>query len=292
MRDAKGCGKPLRCTVAVALVLWLTTATTAAADSPSDPPRAPSTEWPDDGDAVLIAEALDGRTMRLVDGRLVRLADLLAPHPPLGRETAVAAMTELTDQAHARLAALAVDVPLTIHLADATTDRHDRLVAHAVRQDGLWLQEALVAEGLAVVMPLPGSDIGLLRSLMVAEKGAREAGRGLWAHQEFRVRTPTDADAATDAYRVVEGVVRSVADVRGRVYLNFGDDWRTDLTVSIARSDRPAFDAAGIPLDDLTGAVIRARGWLRDFNGPMINARHPAQLEVLPSAAPSSGGAE
>ena len=31
----------------------------------------------------------------------------------------------------------------------------------------------------------------------------------------------------------------------------------------------------------LQGKRIRVRGWLKSFNGPMINATHPEQIEVL-----------
>lgn len=29
------------------------------------------------------------------------------------------------------------------------------------------------------------------------------------------------------------------------------------------------------------GHILRVRGWLKSFNGPMIEATHPEQIEVL-----------
>ena len=287
MTDAKGCGKPLRrAATSLAVFVVLTAATALSPDARSERRPVRPIEWPGTAEVVHVAEALDGTTIRLVDERIVRLAGLRSPHPPLGLEPAAGAAAGLTERARVRLAALVADRSVTIHVSGMSHDRYDRLVAHAVRQDGLWFQEALVAEGLAVVMPLPGSDDTLLRSLMVAERGAREAQLGLWADHAFRVRTPDDAGAAVDAYRIVEGVVHSVAEVRGRTYLNFGEDWRTDFTVTIAPADRDAFEAAGLSLVALQGIRVRARGWLANFNGPLIEASHTAQIEVLHSAAP------
>ena len=53
--------------------------------------------------------------------------------------------------------------------------------------------------------------------------------------------------------------------VGGRIYLNFGDDWRTDFTVSVAPGDNNLFEEAGINLLSLAGQRIRIRGWLRNF---------------------------
>jgi hypothetical protein len=76
----------------------------------------------------------------------------------------------------------------------------------------------------------------------------------------------------------------------GRIYLNFGDDWRSDFTISIDRKEIPAFAAAGIDLKVLAGKKVRVRGWIEWRNGAMIAATHPEQLELLPDA-PASGDA-
>ncbi len=71
------------------------------------------------------------------------------------------------------------------------------------------------------------------------------------------------------------------AVVRGRVYLNFGADWKTDFTVTVAPRDRRLFDDAGIDPGAFAGARLRVRGWVKQYNGPMIEVTHPEQIEVL-----------
>ena len=72
-----------------------------------------------------------------------------------------------------------------------------------------------------------------------------------------------------------------VAEVRGRIYLNFGDDWRRDFTVRIAPRDKRAFARAGLDLLALEGRTIRVRGWIKWRDGPMIDATHPEQIELV-----------
>ena len=72
----------------------------------------------------------------------------------------------------------------------------------------------------------------------------------------------------------------SAEQVRSRVYLNFTEDWQTDFTIVIAASDLPVFQAAGLDPLALAGRTVRVRGWLRKWNGPMIEATHPEQIEL------------
>ena len=71
------------------------------------------------------------------------------------------------------------------------------------------------------------------------------------------------------------------AVVKRRGYLNLGVDWRTDFTISIASRDVRRFRAMGRRLEGYEGKLGRVRGWLKSYNGPLIDATHPEQIEVL-----------
>ena len=72
-----------------------------------------------------------------------------------------------------------------------------------------------------------------------------------------------------------------VARVKGRAYLNFGTDWKTDFTLVLDEDALRLFDAEGIAPENFEGRTVRARGWLESFNGPMIEITHPEQIEVI-----------
>ena len=76
------------------------------------------------------------------------------------------------------------------------------------------------------------------------------------------------------------------ASVRaGRAYLNFGRDWRTDFTVTIAPEDLKAFRAANIDPASYAGKRVRVRGWIERMNGFEIEAAVPEAIEILPDQA-------
>jgi hypothetical protein len=117
--------------------------------------------------------------------------------------------------------------------------------------------------------------------MLALEREARQARRGLWAHPFYRVLDATETPEFIDSFQLVEGRVRQVAVVRGRAFLNFGADWRTDFTVSLAPAALRRFEGGQAALRGIEGRRIRVRGWLKRQNGPMIKATHPEQIEPL-----------
>ena len=95
------------------------------------------------------------------------------------------------------------------------------------------------------------------------------------------MRGAEDAAQHLGGFELVEGRVIDVAVVRKRVYLNFGADWRSDFTVTIAPRTRRLFEAEGIDPNAYEGRMLRVRGWVKSYNGPLIEATHPEQIEVL-----------
>ena len=68
---------------------------------------------------------------------------------------------------------------------------------------------------------------------------------------------------------------------KNKIYLNFGDNWRTDFTIMITPAIRKKMIAQGHDPLSLQGVKVRVRGWLENYNGPNIELIHPAWLEVL-----------
>jgi len=149
-----------------------------------------------------------------------------------------------------------------------------------------WLQEELVAKGLARVYSFPDNR-ACVAELLARETEARAKRLGVWGSPAYRIQEALDVERLgrlTHSYQLVEGTVASVGEGGGRIYLNFAKDWRNDFTISIERKDAAAFTTAGIDLKGLTGKRVRVRGWVEWRNGPMIEATHPEQIEILPDA--------
>jgi micrococcal nuclease len=221
--------------------------------------------------ADTIAKVLDADTLRLEDGREIRLMGLRVSRP--ADRWSQAARELLQDRALGRQVAL--DPP------EPPTDRRGRLLAQVTTAGGLWLQGLLLEAGLARVETFADNHQGAPEMLAI-EAAARGAGRGLWSEPRFRVLSAAEAETAGEGFHLVEGRVVRMVERRDRFYLDFGQDWRRDFSVTILKRDRAAFKAAGLDPADLADARLRVRGWMRMFNGPMIDATHPQQIERLP----------
>lgn len=230
-----------------------------------------------DGQA-LVTEVVDGDTVVLDNGRQVRLVGIQAPKLPLGRPGFE--KWPLADAAKAALEDMVLGQTVSLGYGGLRTDRYNRLLAHLFLPDGEWVQGRLLEDGMARVYSFPDNR-ALVADMLLREIRARGEQRGIWSVPYYTVLDTAAAAHHIDRFALVEGRVLETARVRGQTYLNFGDDWRTDFTISIAARDWKQFEAGSISHEDYRGRLVRVRGWLRERNGPMINATHPEQIEVL-----------
>ena len=121
----------------------------------------------------------------------------------------------------------------------------------------------------------------VFRAITIASSGLGSFMLGIWGLRFYAVRTQRELSSWIGTFQLVEGKVLKAARIKGRVYLNFGDDWKTDFTVTIGVPARRMFREAGTDPLSLEGKRIRVRGWLKRYNGPMIAATHPEQIEVV-----------
>jgi hypothetical protein len=272
-------GLRVKSAVIWSVVIWILSATATAAAGENGCDAGP---WA----LIETASVADARTIVLGDGRAVRLAGLeslaaLARDPG----TADAMDARLAD----RLAQWLTEKQLRIRILPGKPDRHGRRAAF-VMASGKLLQEHLLDAGLAVFMPesfpgnTTGSDAGVAcaRRLLAVEAAARIARRGGWSEPGIVVAAarPDALSSQFGHFVIFQGIVRSVGTRRDRTYIDFGRHWLSDVTVEITASRRKFFGGEAV-LEDLAGKSVRVRGFLQEKAGPMVSARHAAQIEVL-----------
>ena len=235
-----------------------------------------------DAGVSMIVEVLNTESLLLEDGRALRLVGTLGPRTQSRWAEAMGLAQTLTRS----LEQLVLGQPARLRFGERERDRYGRVLAHVFIEragESVWVQESLVRQGLVMAHSFDDNR-ACVRQLQAAEQSARDTGAGFWGQGVFRVRDAADPDsmqALSYSFQIVEGRVAEVTDKRGRVYINFGADWRTDFTVAVAPSHRKAFDGSGIDLIGLAGQRVRVRGWLKSRNGPLIEATHPEQIELL-----------
>lgn len=247
-----------------ALLLFL--ALPAAAEVLSDP-------------AYGVREITDGDTLILDTDETVRLVGIQAPKLPLGRPGFKA--WPLAEQSRTALQALAQNQALRLRFGGAQKDRHGRILAHLYRStDDLWIQGEMLRLGMARVYSF-SDNRSLVAEMLVLERAARQANRGIWAHPYYAVRTPLELNPYLNSFQLVQGKVIKSARLRDYFFLNFGDDYKTDFTVVIDRRDWRRFEAASIDPAGFKDRIVQVRGWLEYWNGPMLRISHPEQIEVI-----------
>jgi micrococcal nuclease len=230
------------------------------------------------GQTALVIEVVDGDTVVLSNGRQVRLVGIQAPKLPLGRPGFE--KWPMADEAKQALSELVLGKNVTLAFGGQRVDRYNRLLAHLFTGDGGWVQGRLLERGLARVYSFTDNR-ALVKEMLNQEVASRMKRDGIWTSPYYAVLDPVASAAHLDRFALVEGRVLEAAQVRGRVFLNFGADYKTDFTISIAAKDWTLFDQAGIAPQDYTGRKVRVRGWLKSRNGPMIDVTHPEQIEVF-----------
>lgn len=251
--------------IALVPVFLIAVAADATAETALGQARCDLTE----GETAMVAAVPGALTVTLATGMIVRLAGLVVPDEAAAESLAV-------------LQALALGETVTLRYGDVTRDRYDRATAQIflAGDDGVWLQERLLAEGLAIVSGRP-DDRQCLSDLLAAEATGRSAAAGLW--QNYNIPDAWSDTIRTEGGRftLIEGRVVSIGRTASTIYLNFGNDWARDLTVTIGLPDAAIIEDEGDSLDILVGQVIRVRGWLTQRDGPWIRVDHPEQIELL-----------
>jgi len=167
-----------------------------------------------------VANVIDGETLQLTDGRTVRLVGAKAPMPPLGWRGEDP--WPLVDEGKQALTRLASGAEVELRFGGRRTDRHGYAPAQVFVVSGgtrLWLQEEMIAKGLARVYSLPDSR-ACIAELMAQEREARAKRLGVWGSSAYRIESALDVKRLgrlIHSYQLVEGRVASVGEGGGRI---------------------------------------------------------------------------
>lgn len=219
-----------------------------------------------------VAATVDARSVRLDDGREVRLSGI---EP-----------TSTTKQA---LNSLLIGRDVTLRSTDDTPDRYGRQGALVfIGESEISVQAMLLAQGDALVSA-EIADKDCATSLMSSEAEARRQKKGNWADPSAikNAESPDDILSGIGRFMVVEGKVLSVRQSGAMTYLNFGRNWTRGFAVTISRRNLPAFETAGMTLKSLENRRIRVRGWVEGTTGPRIDVLRVGQVELLGANEPT-----
>ncbi len=231
---------------------------------------------------AVVAYVHDGDTLRLKDGRSVRLIGINAPELPRKGETGAAEPHALAARDALR-ALLKEGGEVALRLDAEHRDRYGRLLAHlylpAHLPQGGSVQSRLIEGGHVFTVPVP-PNLWSFSCYQAAEVRARASGAGIWGLADYR---PVDARRLgpdAEGFRIVRGQVSSVSRSSGSWWVNL----EGGMALRVLAEDLKYFE--GFAFNDMKGREIVARGWLsprREGRGAVMRIRHPGAIE-LPAA--------
>jgi endonuclease YncB( thermonuclease family) len=221
-------------------------------------------------DTVRVALVLDGDSLRLTDGREVRLIGINTPeHGKDGK-----AEEPLAREARVLLKRLVEGKEIRLAYDHERQDRYRRTLAHAFLSDGTSVQQAMLGEGLAVVIAIPPNLAHLDRYLR-AETEARRMRRGVWGDAFYQPRDVRQLGAHDTGFHFVSGRVQRVGRSRFSIYLDLDDRF------ALAIPQQHWYHFGGDP-KRFIGKHVIARGWVTaQENRLRLRLSHPAMLQLI-----------
>ncbi|QBX44322.1 thermonuclease family protein [Pseudomonas fluorescens] len=201
--------------------------------------------------SVSVQRVVDGDTLRLSDGRSVRMIGLNTPE--LGKQGR--SDEPFAVAARKRLEALVADSGGRVGLqpGQQAKDHYGRTLAHVYSTSGTNLEAKMLADGLGFQVAV-APNVDLVTCQQAAERSARQAGRGLWR----QLPVLKAEQIRTSGFAVVSGRVSKVQRNRGGIWIELQDS----VVLRVAPNLVGQFDNAR--LQTLQGRQIEARGWVVD----------------------------
>ncbi|MFH1769002.1 MAG: thermonuclease family protein [Candidatus Omnitrophota bacterium] len=228
---------------------------------------------------IKVSEVIDGDTVRLSDGKLLRYIGIDTPEitrkengrfiydpAPFAQEA-----KELNRQ-------LVENKFATIKFDLEKNDSYGRILGYCFVED-TFVNAKLIEEGFAVLSTQPPniSHVDLFVSL---EEKARRKKAGLWG--SYEVIDSDQAEKFINQIRTVRGRVLSTHKSKKAVYLNFGIDYRKDFTVVIFSNCWKTFEKEKVaPQKVYKNKVVEVTGRIREYNGPEIIVCLSYQIKVV-----------
>lgn len=238
-------------------------------------------------ETVAVSLVVDGDTLRLKDGRLVRFIGINTPE--LARKDMPA--EPLANKARNILQSLLEkslsqnssgnDVLVGLRYGTEQKDRYGRTLAHVYLVNGVSAEAEMLSAGMGAQIVVP-PNVWNRECYRAAEESARQEKKGVWSsiyHPIPVVNVPRESRG----FRIISGKVTRVGESKRSIWLNFprrpGEGNREGVAVRISRKDLSHFTTWNPR--QLKGKQVVVRGWVYPHKKQLVmQLRHPFALEI------------
>ena len=228
---------------------------------------------------IKIIEVIDGDTVRLSSGQLLRYIGLDTPEIRIKENGKFLYMPQpFSIEAKSYNEKLVEGKLARIEFDVEKKDHYGRLLGYCFIDD-IFINAKLIEEGYAVLYSRP-PNVKYTDLFVNLQKQARRNNKRLWAN--YAIIDHSQARSYINQIRTVRGKVVDTYQSSKVVFLNFGQDYKTDFTIVIFNDSLDSFLKNNInPATFYRGKTVEVTGKVREYNGPEIIAHSPWEIEVI-----------
>jgi len=228
-------------------------------------------------ETVTVSRVYDGDTVKLSDGRKLRL---------IGINTPEMGSSDRQPEPFAQLATRFVRARMKesnivqIRYGVQKKDRYGRLLVHIFLKDKRNLNALMLEQGLARTLHVPPNN-WQFHCYDNLDKQAQRLKTGLWSNPQFqtsKIKTLKPIKNYKSSFKQINGVVSRIGDSKKNIWINLG----SRFAIRINKSSLHYFN--NIKFDALIGKKITARGYVVYYPKKQqfrMLVRHPIALSIL-----------
>ena len=225
--------------------------------------------WSAGAETVTVREVVDGDSLRLTDGRRVRLVGINAPElgwdgradQPLARDAQRALRDFIGREA------------VQLRYGPDRFDHHGRTLAYVSRENGESAGEHQLRLGLAMMIAIP-PNISHIDRYRLAEHDARASGRGIWKEAYYHPIAASQVGLGDTGFRFVRGTVTRIGKSRKYIYL----DLTPKFAIVVSHENWRYF---GNEPEKFVGKELIVRGWVSRWRDKLrARVGHPSMIEI------------
>ena len=214
----------------------------------------------------------DGDTIRLTDGRKVRIIAINTPEMAHKERPAQALALEASQALKQKFQTSSV---VYLKYGEDRKDRYNRLLAHVFNEQGQNVAADMIRAGLGFAILVPPNE-WQHECYFKQEQFAVKQQKGVWAQADYRPKQAIDLSRQMTGFQLVEGRVAKIGQGKKWLWL----DLAPLFSVKVQRRNLKYF--VDQPIETLIGRRISVRGWAVYYNGKLrMSLGHPAMMEIL-----------
>ncbi len=227
-------------------------------------------------ETVQVAHVYDGDTIKLVDGRKLRLIGINTPER--GRD---GKQNEPFYQAAKNQLQQIIKKnknKIKIVFGKDKQDQYRRFLTHIFSMDNENIAATLIRNGMGYTIAIP-PNIQLLSCYQNAEREAQKHKRGIWGHNYSEVIPVDVLEKSARGFFRVSGTVERIGESRSSFWLNLNSKSGIKFALKVLKKDLQYFTRYH-PKELLNRKLI-ARGWIYQTKGEQrMTIHHPASLQI------------